>query len=729
MQHKEYRLAAVMFSDIVGFSQMMERDESGTLDLLATHNRIVRSTVDAHGGRVIKTVGDAFLCEFPNTVNAVKSAVEIQEAVGIHNSDDPDLPLHVRIGVHLGDIYFLEDDAVGDGVNVVTRLQSVAQPGRICISQDVYHLVTNKLPYTMTHLGKVKLRDISREIGAYEISVSRDAESAAVPGTAGTSDPRSQSGAGSDAGTDRADSGSRGPREALRANLQSPEYADFNELKALVLQEIKRAGRRISVDEVRSRLPRRGAGVDRALDALADKGFLTRVRRDGGSVDYAPMNRGVEVNTPGGRTFYDEDGNRIAREEHAEQRRRDRERTRERRRDDWPTKWDEKEWRGDDKEHQREQSGWDRALQEPPPASGYDPLVEDYKDHAANVAEKEKAGFRSHLISYLGVNAGLFFIWAMTMFGGFPWFLIPLLAWGIGIASHFSGVRDRVQESRELDRSEGLTREQLRIYRKFVKNRSAWRGHFVSNVATSVFLVMLNLITSPGFMWSVFPVAFMGIGLLSHLPAYKSRERRLVKRLRDLGARIGGVLGGTGAVSRDTGGARTQPADGPGAQAEQIRQRLLSSINAMPSGSPLGEDFEPVLDNYVDQIRLLDRKNSELDEIMRGIPLADLERDLATLQERRNETQSEKVLAEYDRSITQIQKQQSSYAELKNEREILRLRLASSLNQLKQLEIDVARMKSMSSDEEAASVAMLRDKSSELSRYLDDLRAGYDELE
>jgi len=731
MDQKEYRLAAVMFTDIVGFSRMMERDEAGTLDLLSTHNKLVRDTVAAHNGRVIRTIGDAFLCEFSNTVNAVKCAAEIQEAAAIHNEDDPRLPLHLRIGVHLGDIYFLEDDAVGDGINVVTRLQSVGKPGRVTVSRDVYHLVVNKVPYAMRSLGKVRLRDISREIDAYEIAISPLAEeressddtraprapAATPPASGGDSADPPEAGA-SDAGT------RRGPGQVIAENLRRPEYADFNELKALVLQEIKRAGRRISIDEIRDRIPNRGAGVDGALESLAEKGFLTRVRREGGRTDYGPVNRGVEITTPGGRTIFDEHGNRVGRD--PERPRRSRQRHDE---DDWSDKWDKHEWRGDEKQHRREQSGWDRALREPAPASAYDSLVEDYRDHAANVAEKEKSGFRGHLISYASVNGGLFFIWAMTSFGGFPWFLIPLLAWGIGIASHYVGVKDRVQESHELDAAEGLTREQLRIYRKLAKNRGAWRGHLVSNAATSVFLVVLNLITSPGFMWSLFPVAFMGIGVLSHLPAYRSRERRLLKRLRDLGARIGGALGGKGSVGRGTEGGRQEPASGPGAEAEQIRSRLIGSIKAMPSGSPLGDDFEPVLDNYVEQVKLLDQKNRELDEIMRGIPLADLQRDLVALQKRRQEAQSEKVIAEYDRSITQIQKQQSSYAELRNEQEIMRLRLSSSLNQLKQLEIDVARMKSVSSEEESISVAMLKDKSREMSQYLDDLRAGYRELE
>lgn len=696
MAEREYRLAAILFTDIVGFSRMMERDEEGTLELLGTNNALVRNTVTAHGGRVIKTIGDAFLCEFPNSVNAVKAAVEIQEGAAVHNEADPKLPLRMRIGVHLGDIYFLDDDAVGDGINVVTRLQSVARPGRIAVSQDVYHLVSGKVDRQMRSLGQVKLKDLSREIEVFEIAVAPGAEVAAPweeesSGTSatGASDANSnqEQSAGSPSGT--------AAREAAF------EASDFDEIKALVLHEIKLAGRRISIDEIRARLPHRSARVDEALESLVEKGFLTRVRtvperstakptpsRTPASESYAPVHRGVVDET---------------------------------------SQWDKHIYRGDEREERSQQRGWDRALMEPAPQAGYDPLVEDYRDHAANVAEKEKSGFRSHLFSYLGVNAGLFGLWLFTG-AGFPWFAIPLLAWGIGLASHYAGVKGRVQESRELDQSEGLTREQLRIYRKFVKNRSAWRGHLVSNVATSAFLVALNLITAPGFFWAIFPVGFMAIGLLSHLPAYKSRERRLLKRLRDLGARIGGILGGRGSVDRSDEGRRDIPLSGPGAEAELIRQRLLSTIKSMPDDAPLGEDFEPVLDNYVDQIRMLDQKNRELNSIMDGIPVSELERDLKMLQRQRSGEESEKVLAEYDRSILQIQKQQASYGELRNEQEILRLRLSSSLNQLKQLEIDLARMRSISTDQESASVGMLRDKSRELSQYLEDLTAGYDEL-
>jgi hypothetical protein len=221
----------------------------------------------------------------------------------------------------------------------------------------------------------------------------------------------------------------------------------------------------------------------------------------------------------------------------------------------------------------------------------------------------------------------------------------------------------------------------------------------------------------------------MAIGLFSHLPAFKSKERRLLKRLREAGVNIAHLLRGKRVSDEPASNQVVSQPDTAGYEAEQVKQRIVSKMNALPDNSPVGEDFMPVLDNYIEQIKMLDLKSRELDEIMRGIPVSELQRDLHTLQKQRSESESAKVVAEYDQSIQQIEKQQTSFAELKNEREILRLRLSSGLSQLKQMEIDLARMASLSSDDDAASLGSLKDKSDELSQYLDDLREGYRELE
>ncbi|HRZ90396.1 MAG TPA: adenylate/guanylate cyclase domain-containing protein, partial [Spirochaetia bacterium] len=170
MEQKDYRLAAILYTDIAGFSRMMENDEAGTLRLLHFHNAVITEAAERRHGTVIKTIGDAFLVDFRNTVEALQTALEIQDKFYQYNLEHKELPLLVRVGIHLGDIYFFENDALGEGINIAARLQSLAHPGAICMSQDVYNQVLNKIDFHAVKLGKVSLKNITKEIHAYEIS-------------------------------------------------------------------------------------------------------------------------------------------------------------------------------------------------------------------------------------------------------------------------------------------------------------------------------------------------------------------------------------------------------------------------------------------------------------------------------------------------------------------------------------------------------------------------------
>ena len=147
VQAETRRLAAIMFTDIVGFSRQMGADEAHTLHLLGLHNQIIHQAVAEHHGVVIKTVGDAFLVDFPSVVTAVQCAQAIQAQFRTYNAEKGKTDqIHVRIGVHSGDIVQQEGDVFGDGVNVAARLQGLAEPDTICISQKVYEEIENKLP-------------------------------------------------------------------------------------------------------------------------------------------------------------------------------------------------------------------------------------------------------------------------------------------------------------------------------------------------------------------------------------------------------------------------------------------------------------------------------------------------------------------------------------------------------------------------------------------------------
>jgi adenylate cyclase len=165
------KLAAIMFTDMVGFSRQMGADEPRMLRLLEAHNQIIHQTVTGHHGHVIKTMGDAFLVDFPSVVNAVQCAQQIQTQLRAYNTKQENAEqIHIRIGIHLGDVVQKDGDVFGDGVNIASRLQTLAEPDTVCISQTVYKEVEKKLPLgTVVSLGQPKLKNIAERFQVYAL--------------------------------------------------------------------------------------------------------------------------------------------------------------------------------------------------------------------------------------------------------------------------------------------------------------------------------------------------------------------------------------------------------------------------------------------------------------------------------------------------------------------------------------------------------------------------------
>jgi adenylate cyclase len=160
-----------MFTDIVGFSRQMGSNEARMLRLLEIHNQVVRQAVAEHHGHVIKTMGDGFLVEFSSVVNAVQCAQQVQARFRAYNAQKgKDEQIHVRIGIHLGDIIQQNGDVLGDGVNVASRLQAIAEPDTICLSYVVYREVEKKLALgTVVSLGRPKLKNIAQREPVYAL--------------------------------------------------------------------------------------------------------------------------------------------------------------------------------------------------------------------------------------------------------------------------------------------------------------------------------------------------------------------------------------------------------------------------------------------------------------------------------------------------------------------------------------------------------------------------------
>lgn len=160
------RLAAILSADVVGYSRLIGRDEEGTLAALRQHRaELIDEKIAEHGGRIVKTMGDGLLVEYPSVVDAVRSAAVVQKAMQARNRDIPaERQITFRIGVNLGDIVIQGDDILGDGVNIASRLEALAEPGGLCISQRVFEEVQDRLDMVFRDLGKRELKNIRRPV-------------------------------------------------------------------------------------------------------------------------------------------------------------------------------------------------------------------------------------------------------------------------------------------------------------------------------------------------------------------------------------------------------------------------------------------------------------------------------------------------------------------------------------------------------------------------------------
>ena len=167
----ERKLAAILAADVVGYSRLMGLDEEGTLAQLRAHRRaLVDPKIREHRGRIVKTTGDGMLVEFASVVDAVRCAVEVQRGMAERNAGvPPQRRIEFRVGINLGDIIVHDNDIFGDGVNVAARLEALAEPGGICVSQAAHDQVRDKLGVTFEDIGEQAVKNIARPIRTYRV--------------------------------------------------------------------------------------------------------------------------------------------------------------------------------------------------------------------------------------------------------------------------------------------------------------------------------------------------------------------------------------------------------------------------------------------------------------------------------------------------------------------------------------------------------------------------------
>src|ERR1051325_3151966 len=167
---EQRKLAAIMFTDMVGYSALSQRDDKLALELLEEHRAILRKIFPEFNGTEIKTIGDAFLIEFNSALEAAQCAIAIQRALAKRNADSPaERQIELKVGIHIGDVVHRDGDVYGDGVNIASRIEPLAGAGGICVSMDVERQIRNAVETRFEKLAPTELKNISVTMDLFRI--------------------------------------------------------------------------------------------------------------------------------------------------------------------------------------------------------------------------------------------------------------------------------------------------------------------------------------------------------------------------------------------------------------------------------------------------------------------------------------------------------------------------------------------------------------------------------
>jgi len=177
MNKENRKLSTILAMDVVSYSSKMAEDDVGTLKLLAERRIVIEKHTKSHGGRIFNTAGDAFMIDFSSPVEAVNAAIKIQKEIFLLNKNlSNEKNLEFRVGINMGDVIIEDNNLFGDGVNVAARLEAIAPPGRVCISEQVYSMISNNLDAEVFDKGFQKLKNIKKPIKAYFIEIEKDSD-------------------------------------------------------------------------------------------------------------------------------------------------------------------------------------------------------------------------------------------------------------------------------------------------------------------------------------------------------------------------------------------------------------------------------------------------------------------------------------------------------------------------------------------------------------------------
>jgi len=738
MDNNEFKLSAILSIDIPDLS--FSGDSEGEVDQVELCHRLIQASTLSHGGSLIKAIGDSFMTTFGNCQDAVKCAMEIADKLsGFPASDERAFSpgkaprLHARMGIHLGDIRFFEKNVFGDAVDIASALQVAAKPGTICVSGEVLSLIREKIPLNATLISGQRRKAIPGSIQAYEIS-------------APAAEPSASSSASSGSG---------------------PSLED---IRKAILEETRLRGRRLTVDEALEKFGWYGIEATEVIASLADAGILVGKKAARSEASGAPprseapgyasaasagdlgksiesaihsivteIERAVESNVKINSSSYggkssgsgihirlDKDSFKESARSFKEVGREIKRQVRESRYQEhhgghsseyYAERQEEREKRRDGRRASRSASSGDTV----PSTTSFSA----YRSELSAKAGKLRKGLIGDFIGTIIANAGLWYV-NLNFSQGVLWAPIVSIFTGFGL---IDSILQAIRTSRHASETEALPElddEQAKELKKMHKEGNSIGKHFISALSIPTALYYINMTFDKGNSWFLIPAAIMVATFFIHFMTYittaPSRRRKFFEKL--------GIKGNKRSLreakkQRETTTTELGAYAGIYRDAQDYAKDIESSLASSDPSS--AAELKPQMDGYLKQVLLLAKTANELDSIIGEIPMEALEKDKATLKIKLGKA-AEGMRSEYEGSIKEIEKQEESFKALAEQSEVIDLRLRSSVSQLQQLKMDLARARAADAETDTgrteSALSSIRARSEELSHYIDDLKQG-----
>ena len=672
---------------------------------------LAKIAAEAGNGEIVKTFGDSLILKFPEALGAVRAALALEGACTAGGGQEGPRS-RPRIGLHLGQAALLEGEIVGKAIDGASTLRPLGGPGLIVASAEVVQATIDSGLFSVSPLAPATQLSLPPGLTGFfigTVSENHGNSSASPKATAATS-----------------------PSGLLE------------EIRKAIIEDTKTSGRRLSVAEAKEKYSWYGAEAMEVIAILADQGILVRrARTEPGGSETPPRDQRTSYS----KTQTGDIGKSIELAVHAIVSEIERSvRSSTERSNSWSAgpgrarteggsdvdeggsaahgnypytmKTELKDWK---RQRRYERKARRKGYPVPGDASGF----ERYRAELQLRARKLRTGVIPSIITFGLVNAGLWYGFG-TQVQGFPWVPLVTIFWGAGVLDSILGAIRASRQAAEAealpDLDAGMTTE-LKVLNK---ERESVGKHFINSLSLPAALLFLSPILWVSQSWPLILAAILGGGFLIHFLGFITT---MPGKLKKFFARAG-----LPADRKSQAAARkrrdSEPSDlgsysGVYSEAKTAAAAIASSLGTADPET-LAE-LKPQLDSYLDQVLLLSKTANELDAIIGEIPMQALASDKVDLLAKAK-VAGPALKAEYAGSIAEIEKQEESFKALEEQREIIDLRLRSSVNQLNQLKIDLARARAADREGDASSgasaMSLLRARSEELSRYIEDLRSG-----